>query len=78
MPYYYGIERLCAMATNNVEELLSLAAVRPPIPEKTERAIPAALSKKELPGLRKLAAIHGVGVGTVQRISRELHSGTNL
>ena len=27
MPYYYGIERLCAMATNNVEELLSLAAV---------------------------------------------------
>ena len=27
MPYYYGIDRLCAMATNNVEELLSLAAV---------------------------------------------------
>lgn len=26
MPYYYGVERLCAMATNNVEELLSLAA----------------------------------------------------
>ena len=26
MPYYYGIERLCSMATNNVEELLSLAA----------------------------------------------------
>jgi hypothetical protein len=26
VPYYYGIERLCAMATNNVEELLSLAA----------------------------------------------------
>jgi hypothetical protein len=26
LPYYYGIERLCAMATNNVEELLSLAA----------------------------------------------------
>ena len=26
IPYYYGIDRLCAMATNNVEELLSLAA----------------------------------------------------
>jgi hypothetical protein len=26
LPYYYGIERLCVMATNNVEELLSLAA----------------------------------------------------
>jgi hypothetical protein len=26
LPYYYGIDRLCAMATNNVEELLSLAA----------------------------------------------------
>ncbi len=26
VPYYYGVERLCAMATNNVEELLSLAA----------------------------------------------------
>ena len=24
--YYFGIERLCAMATNNIEELLSLAA----------------------------------------------------
>lgn len=26
IPYYYGIDRLCTMATNNVEELLSLAA----------------------------------------------------
>jgi hypothetical protein len=26
IPYYYGIERLCTLATNNVEELLSLAA----------------------------------------------------
>jgi hypothetical protein len=26
IPYYYGIERLCIMATNNVEELLTLAA----------------------------------------------------
>lgn len=26
IPYYYGIERLCILATNNVEELLSLAA----------------------------------------------------
>jgi len=27
IPYYFGIERLCLMATSNVEELLSLAAV---------------------------------------------------
>jgi len=26
IPHYYGIERLCILATNNVEELLSLAA----------------------------------------------------
>lgn len=26
VPYYYGIERLCVLATSNVEELLSLAA----------------------------------------------------
>jgi hypothetical protein len=26
IPYYYGIERLCTLATNNVEELLGLAA----------------------------------------------------
>ncbi|HYG34747.1 MAG TPA: hypothetical protein VEC99_08190, partial [Clostridia bacterium] len=26
LPYYYGLDRLCAMATNNVEELLGLAA----------------------------------------------------
>ena len=26
LPYYYGLERLCVMATYNVEELLSLAA----------------------------------------------------
>jgi hypothetical protein len=26
MPYYYGLDRLCTLATNNVEELLSLAA----------------------------------------------------
>ena len=26
VPYYFGIERLCVMATSNVEELLSLAA----------------------------------------------------
>lgn len=26
VPYYYGLERLCAMSTNNVEELLGLAA----------------------------------------------------
>jgi hypothetical protein len=27
VPYYFGVDRICAMATNNVEELLSLAAV---------------------------------------------------
>ena len=48
---------------------------RPPIPEKTERAIQAALTKKGRPGLRKIATALGVGVGTVQRISRELPQG---
>jgi DNA invertase Pin-like site-specific DNA recombinase len=45
---------------------------RPKIADRTERAIQAALSKKGRPGLRKIAATLGVGVGTVQRISREL------
>ncbi len=27
IPYYFGIERLCTLATNNIEELLTLAAV---------------------------------------------------
>lgn len=26
LPYYYGIDRLCTMATNNIEELLAMAA----------------------------------------------------
>jgi len=46
---------------------------RPKIAEKTERAVRAALIKKERPGLRKIAASLGVGVGTVQRINRELN-----
>jgi DNA invertase Pin-like site-specific DNA recombinase len=46
---------------------------RPKIAEKTERAVRAALSKKERPGLRKIAASLGVGVGTVQRINQELN-----
>jgi DNA invertase Pin-like site-specific DNA recombinase len=46
---------------------------RPKIDEKTERAVRVALSKKERPGLRKIAARLGVGVGTVQRINRELN-----
>jgi DNA invertase Pin-like site-specific DNA recombinase len=45
---------------------------RPKISDKTEHAIQAALRKKNRPGIRKLAAALGVGVGTVQRISREL------
>jgi DNA invertase Pin-like site-specific DNA recombinase len=45
---------------------------RPKIDGKTERAIQADLGKKDRPGLQKLAAIHGVGVGTVQRIAGEM------
>jgi DNA invertase Pin-like site-specific DNA recombinase len=45
---------------------------RPKIAAKTERAIRAALAKANRPGLRKIAASLGVGVGTVQRVSREL------
>ena len=47
---------------------------RPRISAKTERAIQAALSRKGRPGLRKIAGTLGVGVGTVQRISREMPS----
>jgi DNA invertase Pin-like site-specific DNA recombinase len=46
---------------------------RPRIAEKTERAVRSALSKKDRPGLRKIAASFGVGVGTVQWINRELN-----
>ena len=46
---------------------------RPPIPAETERAVRLALKKKNRPGFRKIAAVIGVGVGTVQRISRGLH-----
>jgi DNA invertase Pin-like site-specific DNA recombinase len=42
------------------------------ITEKTRRAIQAALKMKDRPGLRRIAATFGVGVGAVQRISREL------
>jgi DNA invertase Pin-like site-specific DNA recombinase len=45
---------------------------RPKTAAKTERAIRAALAKANRPGLRKIAASLGVGVGTVQRVSREL------
>ena len=34
-------------------------------------AVQAALKKKNRPGLRRIAATLGVGIGTVQRISRE-------
>jgi hypothetical protein len=61
IPYYFGIDRLCVMATNNVEELLSLAAPlyeglqsrqilrKPEIilsPEEQERLIKEAAKKK--------------------------------
>jgi DNA invertase Pin-like site-specific DNA recombinase len=45
---------------------------RPKIEARTERAVQAALKKKNRPGLRKIASLMGVGVGTVQRISQEL------
>src|SRR5467141_317950 len=45
---------------------------RPKIADKTERAVQAALKRKNRPGLRKIASNLGIGVGTVQRISREL------
>jgi DNA invertase Pin-like site-specific DNA recombinase len=45
---------------------------RPKIAEKTERAVIAALKRKNRPGLRQIASTLGLGVGTVQRISREL------
>lgn len=47
---------------------------RPPVSAETERAILAALAKKDRPGLRAIAATVGVGVGTVQRIERELRA----
>ena len=46
---------------------------RPRTAEKTERAVRSALSKKDRPGLRKIAASFGVGVGTVQWINRKLN-----
>jgi hypothetical protein len=42
--------------------------------DKTERAFQAALKRKNRPGLRQIASMLGVGVGTVQRINRELAS----
>jgi DNA invertase Pin-like site-specific DNA recombinase len=45
---------------------------RPKLEAKTECAVQIALGKKNRPGIRKIAATLGVGVGTVQRISREL------
>ena len=41
---------------------------RPRIDEKTEEAIRRALDKKDRPGVRKIAADLGVGVGTVVRV----------
>jgi DNA invertase Pin-like site-specific DNA recombinase len=41
---------------------------RPRIDGKTEEAIRRALNKKDRPGVRKIAADLGVGVGTVVRV----------
>jgi DNA invertase Pin-like site-specific DNA recombinase len=46
---------------------------RPKITAQTEREIQAALRKKNRPGLRRIASALGVGVGTVQRVSRDLN-----
>jgi DNA invertase Pin-like site-specific DNA recombinase len=51
---------------------------RPKIAVQTELAVQAALRKKNRPGLRKIASTLGVGVGTVQRISRELRRASPL
>ena len=51
---------------------------RPKIAEQTELAVQTALKKKNRPGLRKIAATLGVGVGTVQRISQELSKADQL
>lgn len=45
---------------------------RPKIAAKTESAIRVSLKRKNRPGLQKIAAEHGVGVGTVQRVLAEL------
>jgi hypothetical protein len=45
---------------------------RQPVAAETERAIRGALAKKSRPGLRKIAAMVGVGTGTVQRVACEL------
>ena len=42
---------------------------RPPIPERVEDAIRAALAKPGRPGVRKIAERFGVNPSTVQRIS---------
>jgi DNA invertase Pin-like site-specific DNA recombinase len=43
---------------------------RPKIDDKVEAAIQAALRRKDRPGVRAIAAKHGVSVNTVQRIAR--------
>jgi len=45
---------------------------RPKIGQETERAIQLALKKRNRPGLRKVASMLGVGVGTVQRVHAAL------
>ena len=43
---------------------------RPRIPERTERAVQAALNQKDRPGLRKIAANLGVGVANHSKSKR--------
>ena len=44
---------------------------RPKTAETTEKAIAKALKAGKL-GMHKIAALHGVGTGTVQRIAKEM------
>ena len=44
---------------------------RPKVDQETTKAIVKSLEKGDL-GFHKIAALHGVGTGTVQRIAREL------
>jgi hypothetical protein len=56
--------------TSGTVGLATLAAVT--TAAQAERAVQAALKKKNRLGLRRIASMLGVGVGTVQRISRDL------
>jgi DNA invertase Pin-like site-specific DNA recombinase len=51
---------------------------RPKISEEIEDGIRTTLKRRDRPGLQKIAAEHGVGVGTVQRILQALPMATRV